>query len=84
MNETTLNLLKALEEYTPPEVKPIVIKLMYDPETHVVLGATFEDTDKPWIEITKEQYDSGLPFRRLKVVNGKIEEITHETVKKKL
>jgi hypothetical protein len=82
MNETTMNLLKAIQEYKEPEVTPIVIKLIYDPETTLVTGFTFEDTDKPWVEITREQYDSGLPFKKLKVVNGKIEEITRETKKK--
>ena len=84
MNETTLNLIKALQEYKPLEMPPVVIKLTYDPETLFVTGATFEDTDSPWVEITQEQYDAGIQFKKLKVVNGKIEEFIHDTVKKKL
>jgi hypothetical protein len=84
MNETTLNLIKALEEYKPIEAVPVVIKMTYDPETLIVTGTTVEDTDGPWIEITQEQYDAGIQFKRLKVINGKIEEITREDLKKKL
>lgn len=75
MNETTLNFLKAISEYKEEPVKPIVIKLTYDPETFIVDGLTFDETDKPWIEITREQYDKAIYARKWKVVDGKLEEI---------
>lgn len=58
--------------------KPIVIKLTYDVETGIVDGFTFEETDKPWVEITREQFNLGFHYKRLRVVNGKIEEITKD------
>lgn len=84
MNETTLNLIKALEEYKPLEAKPEVIKLIYDPETLMVTAFTFDETDQPWVQITREQYNAGLQFKRLKIVDGKIVEIKPELIKKKL
>lgn len=78
LNETTKNFLKALEEYKPADPVPVVIKLTYDPNTNIVDGLAFEDTDKPWVEITKEQFDSGIHYKKLKVVNGKLEEIPLE------
>jgi hypothetical protein len=82
MNETTKNLLQALAEYKAPVSKPIVIKLTYDPDTNIVDGWTFEDTDKPWIEITREQYNQNIQHKKLKVVNGKLEEIPRIRLKK--
>jgi hypothetical protein len=82
MNETTKNLLQALADYKPPKTKPIVIKLTYDLVTGIVNGLTFEDTDKPWIEISREQYDAGIQYKQLKVVNGKLEEIPRIRLKR--
>jgi hypothetical protein len=79
-----MNLIKALKEYKPIELNPVVFKLTYNPDTFIVTGATCEDTNEPWIEITREQYDSGIQFKKLKIVNGKIQEITKENLKKKL
>lgn len=84
MNETTLNLIKALKEYTPAEIKPIIIKLIYDKETGIVNGFTMEDTDEPWIEISKEQFDAGIHYKKLRVVNNKLEEIIVDNPKKLL
>ena len=53
MNETTKNFIKAMEEFKPVEPAPIVIKLTYDAITNIVDGFTFEDTNKPWVEITR-------------------------------
>ena len=75
MNETTKNLLKALAEYVPPIPKKIVIKLLYDEITGDVYSFTFEDTDKPFIEISREQYNANLHLKKLKVIDGKLVEI---------
>lgn len=75
MNETTKNFLQAIKEFDPGKPKPTVIKLTYDPVTNIVDGVTFEETDKPWIEITREQYNAGFQYKRLKVVDDKFEEI---------
>ncbi len=82
MNETTKNFLQALADYIPLTPKSIVIKLTYDPNTNIVDGFTFEDTDKPWIEITREQYNAGIQYKQLKVINGKLEEIPRIRLKK--
>lgn len=82
LNETTKNLLKAFEDYSPPETSKIIIKLTYDKSTGIIDGHTFEDTNKPWIEITREQYDKGVHLKRLRVVDGKLEEIQYTNVKK--
>lgn len=82
LNDTTKNLIKALEEFVPVNPKPIVYKLTYDKETGIVNGCTIdENVDLPWVEISKEQYLSGMPYRRLRVVNGKIEEIKQDSIK---
>lgn len=78
LNETTKNLLIALSEYKEEQPVPVVIKLTYNKETGLVDGFTMEDTDKPWIEITREQYDSGIIAKKLRVVNGKLEEVTRD------
>jgi hypothetical protein len=69
------NLLIAISEYVPLETKPIIIKLTYDANTGLVDGLEFYDTDKPYIEISREQYEANLHFKRLRVVDGKLEEI---------
>lgn len=38
-------------------------------------GFTFEDTDLPWVEITKEQYDNKVHLQRWKVVDGQLTQI---------
>jgi hypothetical protein len=81
LNETTKNFLKAISEYKLEPVKPIVIKLTYDPITNIVNGCTYDDTDEPWIEITREQYELGIHYKKLKVVNGKLEEIPRIKIK---
>ncbi len=81
LNETTKNLLIALSEYKPPICKPIIIKLTYNKDTGIVDGFTMEETDKPWIEISREQYNAGFQCKKLKVVNGKLEEIKRSTFK---
>lgn len=82
MNETTKNFLQAIKEHKFIPAAPIVIKLTYDPITKIVDGFTFEDTDKPWIEISREQYNAGIQYKQLKVVNGKLEEISRIRIKK--
>ena len=82
MNETTANFIEAIRNYKPIEIKPVILKMIYDAETGIVEGVTGEDTDKPWIEITREQYDSNFYKKNLKVVNGKIEEIVRCTYQK--
>lgn len=82
LNETTKNLLTVLNEYKEKQPVPVVIKLTYNPHTMLVDGFTMEDTDKPWIEITREQYEAGFETKKLRVVNGKLEEITKDNLKK--
>lgn len=72
LNETMRNLLTALDDYNPEETIPVVIKLTYDKVTGIVDGFTMEDTDKPWVEISKDQYNAGIQYRRLKVVDGQL------------
>lgn len=81
LNETTKNLLIALNEHVEKQPAPVIIKLIYDDVTGIVNGFTMEETDKPWIEITREQYNAGFQYKRLKVVNGKLEEIKRTTTK---
>lgn len=80
-----LNLQKVLEEFQknplPPD-KPIVYKLTYDPETMIVNGFTTYETDQPYIEITKEQSESGLFGRALRVVGNTFEEVNNLELKK--
>lgn len=71
MNETTANLIQALEEFNPNPPQKIVIKLTYDPTTSYVTGCTFEDTTEPYVEITHEQWKNGFHYQQLKIVNGK-------------
>lgn len=82
MNETTKNFLQAIQEFKPTPAQAVIIKLTYDPVTNIVDGFTFEDTDKPWVEITREQYNQGLQYKQLKVVDGKILEIPRIRTKK--
>ncbi len=82
MNETTKNFLQAIQEFKITPAKAVVIKLTYELDTCIVDGFTFEDTDKPWIEITREQYNAGIQYRQLKVVDGKLIEIPRIRIKK--
>lgn len=58
MNKTTENFLIAINNYSEPEVKPTVYKLMYDINTGKPLGVTTDNTDLPWIEISREFADT--------------------------
>lgn len=71
MNETTLNFLRAISEFTPDTAPLITIKLTYDPDTLYVTGCTFNETDQPFVEITREQWNNGFHYQRLKIVNGR-------------
>lgn len=73
MNKTTENLLQALKNYVPPETKPVVWKLIYDPETGKTVNLTTEETDLPHIIITREEADT-YPHQdpRVSVVDGKL------------
>ena len=70
LNETTENFLLALEKHVPQNNHQVVIKLTYDPITNYVNGWTFENTDLPFVEITREQYDQGFQYKRLKIIDG--------------
>lgn len=82
MNETTKNFLLALSEYTPPISKPVVIKLVYNADTGIVENIEFGNTDKPYVEISREQYEAGIHFQQWRVVNGKLESIPRVRTKK--
>lgn len=82
MNETTKNLLIALEKYKFEEPKPVVIKLVYDKETGLIEGITTEETDKPWLPVTQEEYTFGIPYKALRVVDGKLVPIPKVYTKK--
>lgn len=79
LNETTKNLLIALTNYKMENPKPVIIKLTYNADTGLVDGFTMEETDKPFVEVSREQYDTGIQYKRLKVVDGKLVEITKIT-----
>ena len=80
LNNTTFqNLIEALSNQKNVEPVPIVIKLTYDPDTLYVNGITFEDTDLPWIEITRQQFNEGIQFKRLRVENNKLVEVVKQT-----
>ena len=73
MNKTTENLLQALKNYVPPETKPVIWKLIYDPETGKTVNLTTEETDLPHIIITREEADT-YPHQdpRVSVIDGKM------------
>lgn len=73
MNETTENLWRALENYTPPETKPVIWRLVYDPVSGKPLNVIIEETDQPHIKITRAEADT-YPHQdpRVSVVDGKI------------
>lgn len=71
-NDNIATLEAALEalEHTAPKV--LVRKVLYDPETGLTNGFTFDDTNQPYVEITKEQYDQKVHIHTWKVVDGKL------------
>ena len=73
MNETTANLWRALEEYTPPVTEKIVWKLVYDPESGKPIEVTTGKTELSYIEISRQEADT-YPHQdpRVSVVDGKI------------
>jgi len=73
MNKTTENLWKALENYTPPEIKPMVWKLIYNPVTGKPITVTSDETEHPYIEISRNEVDT-YPHQdpRVSVVDGKL------------
>ena len=81
LNETTKNLLQALNEFKPAPVKPVDIKLLYDEKTGMVYSFTGGETDKPYVSITVEQYKANYHLKNLRVVNGKLEEVSRIRLK---
>jgi hypothetical protein len=73
MNKTTENLWQALENYTPPETKPVVWKLVYEVDTGKPISVITGETEQPYIEITRAEADT-YPHQdpRVSVVDGKI------------
>lgn len=80
MNETTANLIKAINELVVTPAPKIAFKLTYDPETNYVTGCTCDNTALPFIEITREQWEQGLHYKKLQVIDGKIAEVTKHYV----
>jgi len=78
-NETTKNLLKALREYVPPEPKPTIWKLVYNPLTEKPTELTAGDVDEgsAWIEISAMEAEQ-LPQHdpRVRIQNGRIVRIS--------
>jgi hypothetical protein len=73
MNKTTENLLTAIESYIPPQVEKIVYKLVYNIDTGKPICVTTDNTDLPWIEISREFADSQPQLDpRVTVVDSKI------------
>jgi len=73
MNKTTENLWKALENYNPPDVKKVSWKLIYDTKTGKPLSVTTDETDQPYIEISRTEADT-YPHQdpRVSIVDGKL------------
>ena len=68
-----------------PKEKPIVYKLVYDPETFLVTERTIDETDKPYIPITLDEFlATKLNFRSLRIVGDKYEEVIPEKPDSKL
>ena len=76
-NETTKNLYKALEELwnNPPEVYPLVSKLLYL-DDGTIIGITEErEPNGPWIQVDRKDFESkhGMgPYIWLRMIDGKI------------
>lgn len=73
MNKTTKNYLKALANYTPPECKPTIWRLVYDPESGKAIDLIVTETDLPNIVVSRNEADTYPHLDpRVRVVNGKI------------
>ena len=73
MNKTTENFLAAISSYQPPKVVVPTYRLIYDPATGKPTSVTTEDTDQPWIAITREQADAQPQLdSRARVENGRL------------
>ena len=71
--------MKMFLDSQPKEEKPVVYKLVYDPETFLVTERTIDETNKPYIEITREQFISTMNnFNSLRIVGNKYEEVIPE------
>lgn len=83
MNETTKNFLQALREYSPPETKPVIWKLIYDPESGKPIDLSAADqVNGVWIEIDRELASKSPQFDpRLRVQDDKIIYINLESNK---
>ena len=51
-------LAEILKIYKPIEPRPIFYRAYYDSETNQVLHLSQQEMDMPFVEITKEQFDS--------------------------
>lgn len=71
LNETTKNLIEALKNYNPPETPKFEYKAVYDPSTMLVTEIALGETDKPYIVITKEEYQLSF-IQKFKVEDGKL------------
>lgn len=77
--------MKMFLESQPKEEKPIVYKLVYDPETFLVTERTIDETDKPYIPITLDQFlATESNFRSLRIVGDKYEVVVSEQPEPKL
>jgi hypothetical protein len=73
MNETTENFLTAIKNYTPPQVNAVVYKLVYNADTGKPVCVTIEDTDRPWVAISREFADTKPQLDpRVIIVDGKV------------
>jgi hypothetical protein len=82
MNDTTKNLIEAFDNFKSQSRKILVYKLTYDIDTGIVNGCTIDDTDQPYVEVTQEQIDKGIGYKKLRYINGKLEEIPRVRLKK--
>ena len=71
LNDTTKNLIKALEEYKPLPSIVYIFKAVYN-DTGKVTELTYADTDKQHIIISKEEYEKFPFIDRLYVIDGKL------------
>lgn len=80
LNETTKNLLKAIQEYKPLESRPTVWKLIYNSETGRVLDVTAGEPpdNSDWFQITADeaklhlQWDPRVRIKDKKIVKIKL------------
>lgn len=73
MNDTTKNLIKAIQEYKPLKAVEYVYKAIYD-DSGKVTKLTYEETNEQHIIITKEEFEKYPLFNRLYIINGKLVE----------